>query len=85
VTIFEYAAQHSLKLEERESYNPGHSQRYELFAPDGMRFIEGIHSFLMWDAADVRDQIRELVKQYGTVSRYLEPCPDDCECKEVVE
>jgi hypothetical protein len=46
---------------------------YEIMAPDGYKFTEGVHSLLCVNLADVRDRL----KYNG-----LEACADDCDCKE---
>lgn len=61
------------KLEKYRSTNMG----YEVFAPDHHRFTDGPHSRVCYDAAEVRD----FIKQHKASD--VEPCESDCDCMEV--
>lgn len=45
---------------------------YEVFSPDGYQFTGGEHSRIAWDMKEAREYTKE----------DIEPCPDDCECRD---
>ena len=81
MTIFEFAKKNGLVLEELPRYSD-RNPKYELWAPEGKRYIDGVHSFICYDAKDVREQIKGIGKGPNGVASYLEDCPEDCGCKE---
>ena len=52
--------------------NHAHDPKWEIFAPDGYRFVDGPHSYLEMTKAAALAHQRDVI----------EPCPADCPCKE---
>ena len=54
---------------------PTHSwpQEWEVWAPDGKRFIGGAHSRVTTDKNEAQRWARD--------ASDLEPCPNDCDCQ----
>jgi len=74
MTLVQEVERRGLRLEKLTKYRST-NMGYEVFAPDGFRFTDGCHSFVRYDAKDVRD----LLKDHLTIER----CPADCDCREV--
>ncbi len=75
MTLEQEVQHNGLRLEKLVKYRST-NMGYEVFAPEGFRFTDGCHSFVRYDAKDVRDLLRD---ESGALE--IEPCPDDCECR----
>lgn len=63
---------HRLQIEDLRGRSRPDNPKYEIMATPGHHFVDGVHSLLCYDQADIQDRL---------VS--LEPCNETCEWHEV--